>query len=103
MFTMLQLEFAAIIDEIKPVPEPVHKQMELGIKEDPPMLYCAGTDINLYAWNPPKNVVFSGDDNKECGRFSWDGGIFRFNGNAEPSAKIFADYIAKFLGLKLPS
>ena len=103
---MHQLIFDSIIDETNPAQEPKAEQLLLEIKEEPKIWWNSETSNlcgSTYLWKPAPNVVFNGSDNKECGRFSWEGGIFKFEGNAETSAKLFANYVGKFMGMKVES
>lgn len=105
MFTMPQLVFDSILEETKPAQEPKTEQLLLEIEEEPKIWWNSTTSnllASTYVWKPAPNVVFN-HDNKECGRFSWEGGVFKFEGNAETSAKLFANYVGKFLGMKVPS
>ena len=99
---MPQLEFTSILEEAIPTKEPVHQQLELEIKDQPQYNFVSNNISHLTLWKPQHNVTFS-HNNKECGKFSWDDGVFRFEGNAETSAKQFANYIGKFMGMKVES
>ena len=106
MTTMQQLVFDSILKETEPTQSPKIEQLTLAINEEPKIWWNSTTSNLLgstYLWKPTPNVVFNDGDNKECGRFSWEGGIFKFDGNAETSAKLFANYIGKFLGMKIES
>ena len=105
MITMPQLVFDSILEETKPAQEPKLEQLKLDIEDEPKLWWNSSTsnlNSSTYLWRPAPNVVFN-DDNKECGRFSWEGGVFKFEGNAETSAKMFANYVGKFMGLKVQS
>jgi len=39
----------------------------------------------------PRNVTFMGENNEVVGKLTWDDGIFKFEGEAEESARIFFD------------
>ena len=102
---MHQLVFDSIIDETNPAQEPKAEQLLLEINEEPKIWWNSTTSNLLsstYIWKPAQNVTFN-HENKECGKFSWEGGVFKFEGNAETSAKLFANYVGKFLGMKVPT
>ncbi|KKM01474.1 hypothetical protein LCGC14_1794050 [marine sediment metagenome] len=40
------------------------------------------------------NMSFFDSEQKECGVLSWEGGVFRFKGNTEESAKVFFKLVA---------
>ena len=37
----------------------------------------------------PHNITFQNADNEQVGKLSWDDGVFKFEGEAEESARIF--------------
>lgn len=45
-------------------------------------------DETVFRVPQPKCFIFN-DDGKEIGRLSWADGVFRFEGNADASARIF--------------
>ena len=45
---------------------------------------------------PSNNIIFS-DGEDTVGEITWNDGVFKFSGKAEPSAKIFFDYVVGFL------
>lgn len=101
---MTQLLFDSILEETEPVQEPNVEQLKLEIQEDCKLRFsnCNSGLTSIYTWTPKPNIIFS-DANKECGRFSWEGGVFKFEGNSETSAKLFANLIAQYCGLKVQS
>ena len=100
---MSQLEFTTLLEEAQAkAPEPTQIQDMLPLDDYQPFCFYTTTSSPIFTFTPSPDVRF-GDGEKEIGRFSWPNGVFRFEGEAEESAKIFANYIAGFLGMKLPS
>jgi hypothetical protein len=102
MFIMPQLEFSSIIEETKPVQEPKVEQMDLGIKEEPTFRFLTVGPSELLRMTPTNAITFS-DGSKTCGSFSWKDGLFKFEGDAETSAKLFVNYVSQYIGVKIPS
>ena len=49
--------------------------------------------LNLYDYEAPTEISFQGANWDEVGRLSWDSGTFKFEGDANESAKIFMEYV----------
>ncbi len=102
MITMPQLEFIDLLKEIEPKKVSVPEQMELGITEEATFgLLTSGTS-QLLNLAPCTSITFS-DGTSQCGSFTWKDGIFKFEGNVETSARLFANYVAQYCGLKVQS
>jgi len=54
-----------------------------------------GNDLYIVGDPPVSNNLTFHDNEKEIGRLSWDDGIFKFEGKAEESAKVFFDFLIK--------
>lgn len=106
MINMQQLAFDSILKETSPQKETKIEQLTLEIEEEPKIWWNSSTSnispSSLFAWTPANNITFK-NENKECGRLTWDGGVFKFDGNAETSAKLFFNYVGKFCGMKVQS
>lgn len=106
MTTMPQLTFDSILKETSPKQETKIEQLTLGIEEEPKIWWNSSTSnispISLFTWKPSNKITFN-DENKECGSLTWDEGVFKFDGNAETSAKLFFNYVGKFCGFKVQS
>ncbi len=44
---------------------------------------------------PTRSLQFCDEANNKVGEFSWEKGIFKFEGNMEESARIFFEYFLK--------
>lgn len=97
----MQLEFDSVLEDIKPAPKPTEDQLQFDFYDRDALHWNSFTfsPVQLLNWSPSKTVTFN-HDNRVCGTFSWEDGTFKFTGEAETSARIFADYVGKFLGFK---
>lgn len=72
-------------------------------KNKPKFFHGVSSDENSYLyWGPDEKLeydtivfVFDEENNKEMGRLTWEDGIFKFEGNAEDSARIFFEHFIK--------
>lgn len=96
----MQLEFDSVLEEIKPAPEPKEEQLQFDFYDRDSIYWNSFTFTpEILKLTPSRTITFN-HDNTICGTFSWETGVFKFTGEAETSARIFADYVGKFLGFK---
>jgi len=60
-------------------------------KNEPELYLTAMPEMELLC--PPPTITFSFSDGGDIGTLSWEGGVFKFEGNAEESAKEFFNFL----------
>ena len=65
------------------------------------LIDTGGPGFALSAQFKPKYEVTFHDGNREVGRLDFNGGVLKFEGNAEESAQVFFDYLAERFASRL--
>lgn len=58
-------------------------------------IIATASNVSYVLAKPNYNISFHGEGGKEIGKLDFNGPALVFTGNAEESAKVFADYLAK--------
>lgn len=53
--------------------------------------------FNISQTKASKTIAFHNDNSEQIGCLSWEDGVFKFEGKAEESAKVFFDWMNTFL------
>jgi hypothetical protein len=86
--TRMQLELTDLLTELE-MPQSVLKEEQLTLKLDEPPKFMMGSRLIANEHSNPCNMVFFDKEHKECGRFEWNDGVFKFKGNAHASVEAF--------------
>ena len=101
IYQRMQLEFTELLNEIQGKNRTKETQLYLDVETEEPFHFVKTSDKfpqPLFTLGNKCFVAFS-NDKGECGKFTWDDGTFRFHGNAEESAKLFANFVGKNMGM----
>ena len=63
---------------------------------------CSQSDLTFRSIEPSYNITLTNNDGV-CGKFSWDDGICRFEGNTDEAGKLFADWVCNHVNAYIDS